>query len=42
MEQEEQRKLHAIGAEFESKLQAEKETNKNLKGEAGLMTQNVS
>lgn len=42
VEQEQERKLHAIGAEFENKLHAEKETNKNLKGEVGAITQNVS
>lgn len=42
VEQEEQRKTHVIGTEFESKLHAEKETNKNLKGEVGAITQNVS
>lgn len=42
VEQEEERKIHTIGTEFESKLQAEKETNKNLKGEVGVVTQNVS
>lgn len=42
VEQEEERKIHTIGTEFENKLQAEKETNKNLKGEVGVVTQNVS
>lgn len=42
VEQEEQRKIHMIGTEFENKLQAEKETSRNLKGEVGVITQNVS
>eukprot|EP00066_Takifugu_rubripes_P026110 XP_011615376.1 PREDICTED: LOW QUALITY PROTEIN: cilia- and flagella-associated protein 57 [Takifugu rubripes] len=41
VEQEEQRKIHMIGTEFENKLHAEKETNKNLKGEVGVITQNL-
>lgn len=42
VEREEERKIQTIGTEFENKLQAEKETNKNLKGEVGVVTQNVS
>lgn len=42
LEEEEERKIHSIGTEYEHKLHAEKQTNKNLKGEVGVITQNVS
>lgn len=42
LEEEEERKIHSLGSEYEHKLHAEKQTNKNLKGEVGAITQNVS
>lgn len=42
VEDEEERKIHNIQTEYEMKLHTEKDANKNLKGEAGAMTQKVS
>lgn len=42
LEEEEERKIHSMGTQYEHKLHAEQKTNKNLKGEAGAVTQNVS
>ncbi|XP_042364189.1 cilia- and flagella-associated protein 57 [Plectropomus leopardus] len=41
VEEEEERTIHDIQFKYERKLHAEKETNTNLKGETGLMTQKV-
>lgn len=42
LEEEEERKIHSVGTEYEHKLHAEKQTSKNLKGEVSILTQNVS
>ncbi|XP_037639358.1 cilia- and flagella-associated protein 57 [Sebastes umbrosus] len=39
VEEDEERKIHDIQIKYERKLHTEKETNTNLKGETGLMTQ---
>ncbi len=40
--EDEERKIHDIQIKYEKKLHTEKETNTNLKGETGIMTQKVS
>lgn len=42
VEEDEERKIHDIQIKYERKLHTEKETNTNLKGETGIMTQKVS
>uniref|UniRef100_A0A3Q3NES5 Cilia and flagella associated protein 57 n=1 Tax=Mastacembelus armatus TaxID=205130 RepID=A0A3Q3NES5_9TELE len=39
VEEDEERKIHDIQIKYEKKLHTEKETNTNLKGETGIMTQ---
>ncbi|XP_044067286.1 cilia- and flagella-associated protein 57 isoform X2 [Siniperca chuatsi] len=39
VEEDEERKIHDIQIKYERKLHTEKETNTNLKGETGIMTQ---
>lgn len=41
-EEDEERKIHDIQIKYERKLHTEKQSNTNLKGEAGIMTQKVS
>lgn len=42
MEEDEERKIHDIQIKYEKKLHTEKETNTNLRGETGIMTQKVT
>lgn len=42
LEEEEERKIHSIGTQYQHKLHAEKQANKKLRGEVGVITQNVS
>ncbi|XP_035517008.1 cilia- and flagella-associated protein 57 [Morone saxatilis] len=39
VEEDEERKIHDLQIKYEKKLHTEKETNTNLKGETGIMTQ---
>lgn len=42
LEEEEERKIHSLGADYQHKLLAEKQTSQDLRGEVGAVTQNVS
>lgn len=42
MEEDEERKINDIQMKYEKKLYTEKETNANLKGKTGIMTQKVT